>query len=126
MAVPVPRIILMDDDNGVLTAVGRLLTSMRMDVTPVATCTGAYFAAAHVRSDLLIADQVLPDGDGVACAAELKARYGFATLVYSAQVRPAGTVEGIDAWVNKPGDAGGTRQRRSTIADEPGRHRPLF
>ena len=103
-AAPV-RVIHLDDDVRVLKAIGRLLKTMDINVVSVPSCAAARHAAAEVSDpDLIIADRMLPDGDGVACAAELRARYGCATLVLSASVEPEGPVEGIDRWMKKPGD----------------------
>jgi DNA-binding response OmpR family regulator len=103
----VPRVILMDDDAQVLKAVGRLLAAMGLDDVRTPSCAAARHAAAQVREfDLIVADRTLGDGDGVACAVELNDLYGCATLIYSAQTRPAGTMNGVDFWVRKPGECG--------------------
>src|SRR4051812_32326017 len=79
-----PRVIVLDDCPDTLSVMGRLLSMMGIDGVPAATCEAARYAATLVRDpDLVIADAALIDGDGVACAAELRARYGCATLILS-------------------------------------------
>lgn len=99
------RVIHLDDDARVLKAIARLLKTMGIKVVSVPSCAAAREAATQVSDpDLIIADRMLPDGDGVACAAELRARYGCATLVLSGSPEPVGPIEGIDRWMKKPGD----------------------
>jgi DNA-binding response OmpR family regulator len=93
-----------EDDADTLAMLGRVLTLMGIDALPVATCEGARHAAATLGTpDLVIADSVFPDGDGVACAAEFKARYGCRTLIYSGHPQPD-EADGVDAWLMKPAD----------------------
>jgi DNA-binding response OmpR family regulator len=100
---PMPRVILLDDDPHVLKAVARLLRTMGMDVVPVPSCAAARDAAGRdPRPDLIVADRHLPDGDGAACAVDLKGLYGCATLVLSAHPAPDQTPAGIDRWIMKP------------------------
>ena len=114
----VPRVLLVEDDPHVLRAVRRVLTSIGADAVPTHSCAAARLAAAQLSHfDLVIADRSLGDGDGVACAIELKERYGCATLIYSAQLRPAGTLAGVDAWVQKPGAAGELGRTVRTLLD---------
>src|SRR4051812_37988112 len=120
----VPRVILIEDDPHVLRAVERLLRAVGVEAVPTHSCAAARLAAAQMSGpDLVIADWSLGDGDGVACATELRERYGCATLIYSAQPRPARAPEGIDAWVQKPGARGEIEHAVRALLD--GRDRDL-
>jgi DNA-binding response OmpR family regulator len=122
---PRAQVLVIEDDADTLATVGRVLTMMGIDALPVATCEGARHAAATLgRPDLVIADSVLPDGDGVACAAEFKARLGCRTLIYSGHPQPA-EVHGVDAWLMKSADLAVLRGAVQGLVDGYAARRPV-
>jgi CheY-like chemotaxis protein len=99
-----PRVIVVEDHADTLVLMGRLLSMARADGVPVATCAAAREAARVMGAfDVVIADVTLPDGDGVALLAELKAAYGCRTVAMSGYDEPEdGLPAGIDVWISKP------------------------
>jgi CheY-like chemotaxis protein len=99
-----PRVIVVEDHPDTLVLMGRLLSSVRADGVPVATCAAAREAARTLgRFEVAIADVTLPDGDGVALLAELKAGYGCRTVAVSGYDAPDGALPaGVDVWISKP------------------------
>jgi DNA-binding response OmpR family regulator len=97
---------MLDDDADTLTFIGRLLLKLPVEAIPAASCATARYAFETLGDlDIFIADQVLPDGDGVALAQEMAARYGCRTVVMSGNEAPDGRLpEGIDLWIVKPVD----------------------
>jgi DNA-binding response OmpR family regulator len=100
------RVLVLDDDADALTFIGRLLSKIPIDAVPTATCATARYAFKTLGPfSIFIADQVLPDGDGVALAAEMAATYGCRTVIVSGNDVPDGRLpEGIDMWIIKPVD----------------------
>jgi len=99
-----PRVLVVEDHADTLVLMGRLLSAVRADGVPVATCAAAREAARTLgRFEVVIADVTLPDGDGVALLAELKARYGCRTVAMSGYDAPEGELQaGVDLWISKP------------------------
>ena len=105
--LPLPRVLVLDDDPDTLALYGKALMRMGVDAVPVSTCAAAaqYTASTMGRIDLVIADSRLPDGCGLTVAAALKAHFGCATLIASGDLPPdTGLPRGIDAWRVKPVD----------------------
>jgi DNA-binding response OmpR family regulator len=100
------QVLVLDDDPDALTFIGKLLLDLPVDAVPTASCASARYAFETLGPfDVFIADQVLPDGDGVALAAEMAAKYGCRTVVMSGNDAPGGRLpEGIDLWIMKPVD----------------------
>jgi CheY-like chemotaxis protein len=103
-AAALPRVIVVEDHPDTLVLMGRLLSSVRADGVPVATCAAAREAARTLgRFEVVIADVTLPDGDGVALLAELKAAYGCRTVAVSGYDAPEEALPaGVDVWISKP------------------------
>jgi DNA-binding response OmpR family regulator len=98
------RVLVVEDHADTLVLMGRLLSAARADGVPVATCAAAREAARTLgRFEVVIADVTLPDGDGVALLAELKARFGCRTVAMSGYDAPEGGLPGgVDLWISKP------------------------
>ena len=98
------RVIVVEDHADTLVLMGRLLSSVRADGVPVATCAAAREAARTLgRFQVVIADVTLPDGDGLELLAELKAAYGCRTIAMSGYDAPEGGLPaGVDLWISKP------------------------
>jgi CheY-like chemotaxis protein len=101
---PAPRVIVVEDHADTLVFMGRLLSMVRVDGVPVATCAAAREAARALgRFDVVIADVTLPDGDGLELLAEFKATYGCRTVALSGYDAPEeGLPAGVDLWISKP------------------------
>src|SRR3954469_3356809 len=99
-----PRVIVVEDHADTLVLMGRLLSMVRVDGVPVATCAAAREAARTLgQFEVVIADVTLPDGDGVELLAELKEAYGCRTVAMSGYDAPEeGLPPGVDLWIEKP------------------------
>ena len=99
-----PRVMVLDDHVDTLVALGRLLSKIPVDAIPVTTCAAARQAATALGPfDVLLTDLNIPDGDGLALAAELRAAHGCRVVVMSGRDQPDdGLPDGIDAWLLKP------------------------
>lgn len=104
MSSPAPRVIVVEDHPDTLVLMGRMLSMVRADGVPVATCAAAREAArAMERFDVVIADVTLPDGDGIELLAEFKSKYGCRTVALSGYDAPEeGLPAGVDLWICKP------------------------
>jgi len=101
-----PRVLVVDDDPDTLVFLGKLLSQIPADAVPTASCATARYAIKTLGSfDIVIADMVLPDGDGAALAAEFQRDHGCRTVIISGHDEPHdGLPEGVDLWVCKPVD----------------------
>lgn len=107
-----PRVMVVEDHADTLVLMGRMLSMVRVDGVPVATCAAAREAARTLgRFDVVIADVTLPDGDGVELLAEFKGRYGCRTVALSGYDAPEGGIPaGVDLWMSKPVNVAELRQ----------------
>jgi FixJ family two-component response regulator len=71
---PRPLVLLVEDDDGVRRSLQLLLTGRGFRVRSFATAGPALADAEAREASLLVADYRLPDGDGVALLAALRAR----------------------------------------------------
>ena len=111
-ARPAQRVLVVEDHPDTLVLMGRLLSMVRVDGVPVATCAAAGEAARALgRLDVVIADVTLPDGDGLALLAEFKSTYGCRTVALSGYDAPEeGLPAGVDLWISKPVNLAELRQ----------------
>ncbi len=76
-----------------------------MDTRPVLapTCAAARDAARLERFTVVVADMVLPDGDGLELLGEVKRAYGCRTILLTGMDEPDdGAPAAVDLWVTKP------------------------
>jgi DNA-binding response OmpR family regulator len=101
-----PRVLVVEDHADTLVLLGKLLAKIPVDAIPTQDCASARAAAQRFgQFDLVIADHSLPDGSGAGLLAELKERFGCATIVVSGHPAPVGGLPaGVDQWVPKPVD----------------------
>ena len=101
-----PRVLVVDDDPDTLIFLGKLLSQISVDAVPTASCATARYAMTTLgQFDIVIADKVLPDGDGAALAAEFQRNHGCRTVIISGHDQPHdGLPDGVDLWVCKPVD----------------------
>jgi DNA-binding response OmpR family regulator len=99
-----PRVLVLEEHADTLVSLGKLLSDIPVDAIPTATCNAARYAAKTLGAfDVLIADAVLSDGDGVEVAIELCRKYGCAVLIMSNLDPPAdGLPDEVDLWLVKP------------------------
>jgi CheY-like chemotaxis protein len=70
-----PRILLVEDHEGVAKACRRLLTSHGYHVICVATTAAALTAAENAPFDVMISDLTLPDGNGIELLSQVRSRF---------------------------------------------------
>jgi two-component system, OmpR family, response regulator len=111
-----PRVLVVDDDPDTLVFLGKLLSQIPVDAVPTASCATARYAMTTIgQFDIVIADKVLPDGDGAALAAEFQRDHGCRTVIISGHDEPHdGLPEGVDLWVCKPVDL--KRLKKAVVA----------
>lgn len=66
------RVLVVDDDPGILRLVGRILRSAHYEVVPATTFSDAMAAFQTWHLDAVVSDIGLPDGDGLALAKALR------------------------------------------------------
>jgi signal transduction histidine kinase len=86
-----PRILLVEDHEGVAKACGRLLTSHGYQVVCVPGMGAALRAAEQATFDLMISDLALPDGDGIELLSQVRSRL---TRVANGTALPAIAISG--------------------------------
>jgi DNA-binding response OmpR family regulator len=116
-----PRVLVVEDHADTLVLMGKILSRTPADGIPVPTCAAAREAAARFGDvGVAIADLHLPDGDGLELLAELKAKYGCATVVLSGTPAPiAGPPRWVDLWLTKPTTAAAVRGAVRTLCPSP-------
>lgn len=100
------RLLLVDDEPGLLRALGMALRASGWDVTTAADGRTALRAHADERADVVVLDLGLPDMDGVDVLKTLRRGGGVPVLVLSARDQSADKVRALDAgaddFVTKP------------------------
>ncbi|HEX4617060.1 MAG TPA: response regulator, partial [Stellaceae bacterium] len=80
---PMPRILVVDDDDGVRTLIRDILSAAKHEVDTAATVRAARPLVESNYFNLLIADLMLPDGSGIQVAEEAQRR-GTPTIILTA------------------------------------------
>ena len=100
------KILLVDDEPAILSALGPVLTAQGHTLLTATDATGAFKAAEANAIDVVLLDLGLPDADGTEIIARLKGLSGAAIIVLSARHLEGDKVraldEGADDYVNKP------------------------
>ncbi len=101
-----PRVLVLDDEPQILRALRAVLRDAGYEALPAATAEEALDVAALRRPDAAILDLVLPDGDGIEVARELRSWSAMPILVLSAVGEEDEKVRaleaGADDYVTKP------------------------
>jgi two-component system KDP operon response regulator KdpE len=104
--VSVARVLVVDDDPGILLAVRRALEARNYDVTAVETGRRVIAIVDEWQPDVVVLDLVLPDADGIDLCRAIRSRSNAAILVLSAvgddRKKVAALDEGADDYVTKP------------------------
>jgi DNA-binding NtrC family response regulator len=103
------RILLVEDEPSARAAVARFLRAKGYEVEAAETCRAAEDAFRSALPDVVLLDQVLPDGDGVALLARLKAHApGVPVIVFtghgSIEIAVRAIKEGAEQFLTKPVD----------------------
>lgn len=100
------RVLLVDDEPGLLRALGMALRASGWRVTTAADGRSALRAHEHERADVVVLDLGLPDMDGVEVLTTLRRSGDVPVLVLSARDQSADKVRALDAgaddFVTKP------------------------
>ncbi|MEW6340604.1 MAG: response regulator transcription factor [Paraburkholderia sp.] len=92
------RILLIEDEMELASAIQSALEKRRMAVDHVSTLSTARYAINEVTYKLALLDRKLPDGDGISIIPHLRASApGVAIIVLSAMCDVTARVEGLDA-----------------------------
>ena len=91
------RVLLVDDDEALLIALGVNLRARDYDVTTASTGAQALAEVTTEPADLVIVDLGLPDIDGVDVVRRLRQHSGVPILVLSARADQADKVTALDA-----------------------------
>lgn len=119
MSQPTPRqldrrVLLVEDDPDTLVLMQRLLERLSLRAVPTSTCADAVRAAETLGGlDLVITDEVLPDGRGARLASDFVRRYGCEAIVISGLPPEASLPAGVRLWLTKPIDF--TRLREAVL-----------
>lgn len=75
------RVLIVDDDPDVLDVLGSCVAQREHDAVTVSTMREARAALANERFDVLVADVLLPDGDGIELLNEVVRRHAGMRVV---------------------------------------------
>ena len=110
MQPPIPnqlgrRVLLVEDDPDTLRLMQRLLERLSIRAVPTSTCAEAVRAAAELGGlDLVITDEMLPDGRGARLASDFARQYGCEAIVISGVPPEQSLPTGVRLWLTKPID----------------------
>jgi two-component system KDP operon response regulator KdpE len=100
------KILIVDDEQAIVTALAPALESQGWEVTSAATAVRALVAAENGQFDVILLDLGLPDADGTEIICKLKELSDAMIIVLSARHLETEKVraldEGADDYVNKP------------------------
>ena len=110
---PRPRILLVDDDDGVRTLIGKLLESCGYSVTGIGLAEECLKRLSESTFDLILLDHVLPDMDGLLLLQLVRNRLGanqkpviYLTGIADDTIKRSAFDIGVDDYVVKPFDPG--------------------
>jgi two-component system response regulator MprA len=95
-----PRILLVEDDRGLRHSLRRLLQERGYDVDSAGDAFAAMDRFAEIKPDLVIADLMLPRGDGLEMCRRIRRRPGggdIAIIILTARDSVADRVSGLEA-----------------------------
>ena len=103
-----PRILLVEDDQGIAEALIELLESEGYRVWHTDHASGAEDLLEEAHPDLILLDIMLPDTDGLVLCSELRARWAAPIVLLSATQRKSDPIIGLrlgaDDFIAKPFD----------------------
>lgn len=91
------KVMLVDDDADIRLGFTTALRRRGHAVETAEDVTSARLLAERSTPDVAIIDVMLPDGDGFALCREIRARWGFPTVMLTARDEDADIVVGLDA-----------------------------
>jgi two-component system response regulator MprA len=92
-----PRVLIVEDDEEIASAIARALRREGYEPECTGTVAGARAATRDAHWDAVLLDLGLPDGDGLEVARELRAAGGTPVLIVTARDEVRSRVEGLDA-----------------------------
>jgi two-component system, OmpR family, response regulator RegX3 len=105
-----PKILLVEDEPGIVEPLVAHLTRAGFDPTPAMTLADARSSFARTRPDLVVIDVMLPDGDGRDLCRELRAASAVPIVILTARASEVDKISGLelgaDDYVVKPFSAG--------------------
>ncbi|WAA65547.1 response regulator transcription factor [Microbacterium oxydans] len=100
------KVMLVDDDADICLGFTTALRRRGHAVETAEDVASARLLAERSTPDVAIIDVMLPDGDGFALCREIRARWGFPTVMLTARDEDADIVVGLDAgaddYISKP------------------------
>lgn len=100
------KVMLVDDDADIRLGFTTALRRRGHTVETAEDVASARLLAGRSTPDIAIIDVMLPDGDGFALCREIRARWGFPTVMLTARDEDADIVIGLDAgaddYISKP------------------------
>ncbi|KNH20746.1 hypothetical protein ACU18_04060 [Arthrobacter sp. ZBG10] len=91
------RILLVDDDAGILLGFSTALGRRGHEVLAAGTVAAALDCARTGQPDIGVIDVMLPDGDGFGLCRRIAAEWGFPTVLLTARDDDADVVGGLEA-----------------------------
>jgi len=103
------RVLLVEDNQGLLETLADVLVSAGMEVVKAIDATAAFGLLAQGRYDVAVVDMVMPGPSGVDVVRKLKefsptTRIIICTAYYDSQLLPEARALGVDQTVQKPAD----------------------
>jgi two-component system response regulator MprA len=92
-----PRVLIVEDDDEIASAIARVLGREGYTTDCTGTVAGAREATRSEHWDAVLLDLGLPDGDGLDVAREIRAAGGTPVLIVTARDEVSSRVEGLDA-----------------------------
>ncbi|MET0553185.1 MAG: sigma-54 dependent transcriptional regulator [Vicinamibacteria bacterium] len=104
-----PRVLVVDDDDGVRSGLRRFLTLSGFEVSEARDCAEAVDAASRTAPEAALVDYNLPDGSGVELLARLKAAAADLPVIVltghgSIELAVQAIKEGAEQFLTKPAD----------------------
>jgi two-component system, OmpR family, alkaline phosphatase synthesis response regulator PhoP len=100
------RVLVVDDEESILTVLDYALTQEGYEVRTAADAAAAEFLLSQVSADLVILDVILPDRSGLEVARDLRAHSNVPIIMLSARCeevdRILGLEFGADDYITKP------------------------
>ena len=102
-----PVIALVDDDEELRRGLAKFLERENFTVRHGVSCEDARALAQAADVDLMVLDRLLPDGDSVHAASDIRSQTDIPIIILSGVGQTSERVIGLDAGAGDEGDVGG-------------------